>query len=163
MNIDGFITSATVLMAGKFLITTSAVTGITVFLYFLHASHPSAIRLITNDIESFIVTSMPYIVNFLICWYLSIAFERLIMSSRLIVEITLKYYLESKIILNVTAFVTKHYMFWIRSSCLRVMLFVSHLILVATSEVMSHEKYDQTTMQYTLILFFGLTMLILVS
>lgn len=162
MNIDGFVTSATVLVAGELLIITSAVTGITVFLYFLHASHPSAIRLITNDVGWFIVSSVPYIINFLVCWYLSLTFGRLIMSSSFIMETTSKYYLESKIILNFTAFITKYYMFWTESNCFQIVLFVSHLILVATSEVMSYEKYEHTAIHYTLILLFCLTMLILV-
>lgn len=162
MNTDGFVTPATVLMTGELLITMSAVTGITVFLYFLHASHPSAIRLISNDIVCFVGASVPYIINFLVCWYLSLAFGRLIMSNSLIMETTSKYYLESKIILNINAFITKHYMFWTESNCFRIVLFISHLILVAMSEVMSHEKYEHTTIHYTLILLFCLTVLILV-
>lgn len=159
---DKVLTSRTILFAGELLVCTSMVAGITVLLYFLLARHPRAIRLVTANVWSFATHAGPYAINFMVCWHLLLALERLILSTR-IVELTSRYYLTSKITLNVAAFVIKHHLFWTRSNCFyKVMLFVSHLVLMATSEAMCYEKYEKTTIQVAMLLLLCLTTLILV-
>lgn len=162
MVVNGAVTPRTVLMAGEFLVAASAVIAATVLVHFACGRRPRALRLITDDFRSFANDSVPYIINFSVCWYLSAAFEKSITSSRLVVETTSAYYLPCKLLLNVTAFVTKRYMFTTRSSHYRTALFVANIALVAASDAMCHEKYDQTATRVTLTLLFWLTVLILV-
>lgn len=162
MNLDGTITSQSVLVVGETLVFSSIATGITVLLYFLHARRSQAIRLITGDVWLFARNSVPYIVNFLACWCLSLALEKLLVSSRIIMDVTSQNYLASKVILNVSAVVTKHYLFYTQSGFLKTLLFVGHLILVAASDAMGHDKYEQVTINVSVMLLFWLTMLILV-
>lgn len=164
MNINGeFLTYNTILMIGEFLVFLSTVTGITILLYvFVNVSRPRAIQLITNDFWFFAKKSIPYIISFMLCQHLSIEFENIITSHHLIGEITSKYYLSSKVILNGAAFVSKHYLFCVKSNRSRVMLFVGYLILVATSETMCQEKYERTAVNISTILLFLLTILIMV-
>ncbi|XP_060844009.1 uncharacterized protein LOC132923988 [Rhopalosiphum padi] len=157
------LTSRTILFAGELLVCTSMVTGITVLLYFLLARHPRAIRMVTANGWSFAVYVAPYAMNFMVCWHLLLAFERLILSTR-IIDFTSRYYVTSKVTLNVTAFVTKHHLFWTRSNYFyKAMLFVGHLVLVATSEAMCYEKYEKTTIHVAMLLLLCLTVLILIA
>lgn len=154
--------SRTILLAGELLVCMSMVAGITVLLYFLMARHPRAIRLVTANGWSFAMYAAPYAINFTLCWHLLLAFERLILSTR-IVDLTSRYYLTSKVTLNVAAFVIKYHLFWSRSNCFyKAMLFVSHLVLIATSEAMCYEKYEKTTIHVAMLLLLCLTTLILV-
>lgn len=162
MNIGGTITSHSVLVVGKTLVYSSMVTGITVLLYFLQARRLRAVRLITDDVGLFARNSMPYIINFLVCWYLSLVSGKLIASSHLIMDVTSQNFLASKIILIVTAVVTKHYLFCTQQVFLKILLFVGHLILVATSDAMTHDKYEQMTINVSVMLLFWLTVLVLV-
>lgn len=156
------LTSRTILFAGELLVCTSMVAGITVLLYFLLARRPRAIGLVTVNVWSFTKHAAPYAINFLVCWHLLLALERLILSTR-IVDLTSRYYLTSKITLNVTAFIIKHYLFWTRSNCFyKMMLFIAHLVLIAMSEAMCYEKYEKTTIQVAMLLLLCLTTLILV-
>lgn len=162
MQDDGFITPKTLLLAGQCLVDMSKVTGIFIFVYYLLAGQSRAIRLVIVDFWSFAKTALPYLISFLVCWYFLLTFEKMIISNRLIMGMTTKYFLASKIILNVSAVVFKHYLFGTRSNFFRVILFIGHLVLMATSEVMSHETYAQETLHIAVILLFWLTMLILV-
>lgn len=162
MIIDGTITSRSVLVVGETLVFSSMVTGITALLYFLQARRLQAVRLITDNVRLFARNSVPYIMNFLVCWYLSLALGKLIASSRLIMDVTSQNYLTSKVILIVTAVVTKHYLFYTQCVFLKNLLFVGHLILVATSDAMSHDKYEQVTINLSVVLLFWLTVLVLV-
>ncbi|XP_025203360.1 uncharacterized protein LOC112600380 [Melanaphis sacchari] len=157
------LTSRTILFAGELLVCTSMVTGITILLYFLLARRPRAIQLVTGDVRSFAVFVAPYVINFMVCWHLLLAFEKLIMSTR-IVNFTSQYYVTSKITLNFTAFAIKHHLFWTRSNYFyKLMLFVSHLVLVATSEAMCYEEYEKTTIHAAMLLLLCLTVLILIA
>lgn len=164
MDVDGdaVVTPRTVLMAGELLVAASASTAAAVLVYFACSGRPRALRSITDDFRSFANDCVPYIIGFSVCWYLSVAFEKSIASSRLVAVTTSEYYLPCKLLLNVTAFVTKHYLFSTRSSYHRTALFVANIALVATSEAMSHEKREQTATRVTRILLFWLTVLILV-
>lgn len=155
-------TSRIILFAGEILVCTSMAAGITILVYFLLGRRPRAIHLVTANISSFAMYVAPYAINFMVCWHLLLAFERLILSTN-IVNLTSQYYLTSKLTLNVTAFVIKNHLFWTRSNCFyRAMLFISHLVLVATSEAMCYEKYENTTIHVAMLLLFCLTTLILV-
>lgn len=155
-------TARTILFAGEILVCTSMVAGITILLYFLVARSPRAIHLATANVSSFAMYVAPYAMNFTACWYLLLLFERLILSSNVVV-LTTQYYLSSKIILNVAAFVVKQHLFWTRSNCFyKAMLFIGHLVLVAASEAMCYEKYEKTTIQVSMLLLLCLTTLILV-
>ncbi|XP_015371819.1 PREDICTED: uncharacterized protein LOC107167331 [Diuraphis noxia] len=163
VTVDTVLTSRTILFAGELLVCTSMVAGITVLLYFLLARHPCAIQLVTANVWSFAMYAAPYAINFMVCWHLLLALERLILSTR-IVELTSRYYLTSKITLNVAAFVIKHHLFWTRSNLFyKEMLFISHLVLIATSEAMCYEKYEKTTIQVAILLLLCLTTLILMT
>jgi len=157
------LTSRTILFTGELLVCTSMVTGITVLLYFLLARRPRAIRLVTANGWSFAMHMAPYAINFMVCWHLLLAFERLILSTR-IVTFTSRHYITSKVTLNITAFVTKHHLFCTRWNFFyKAMLFVGHLVLVATSDVMCYEKYEKTTIHVAMLLLLCLTVLILVG
>ncbi|CAH1732406.1 uncharacterized protein LOC114129456 [Aphis gossypii] len=159
----GTLTSRTILFTGELLVCTSMVTGITVLLYFLLARRPRAIRLVTANGWSFAMHMAPYAINFMVCWHLLLAFERLILSTR-IVTFTSRHYITSKVTLNITAFVTKHHLFCTRSNFFyKAMLFVGHLVLVATSDVMCYEKYEKTTIHVAMLLLLCLTVLILIA
>jgi len=155
-------TSRTILFAGELLVCTSMVAGITILLYFLLGRRPRAIHLVTANVSSFAMYMAPYAIHFLVCWHLLLAFERLILSTN-IINLTSRYYVTSKLTLNVTAFVLKNHLFWTRSNYFyRAMLFIGHLVLVATSEAMCYEKYEKTTIYVAMLLLFCLTTLILV-
>jgi len=165
MDVNGaaIVTPETVLTTGNWLMAVSTVAGIIALVYFACARPNSrASWLIAGDFSSFVNDFVPYTINFLICWYLSFAFEKLVVSSRLVVEATSAYYLPSKFILNVAAFATKHYLFVTRSNHFRTALFFGNIALVATSEAMCYEKYGRTATNVTLALLFWLTVLILV-
>lgn len=162
MKIVGGVTSESVLEAGQFLVLSSMVTGITIFLYFLHTRHMQALRLVADHYWLFAKNAMPYITYLFVCWCLSLTFGKLIASSRLIMNITAQHYLMSKVILNVTAVVAKYHLFCTRRNSLKIVLFVGNLILMATSEAMSPCEYKHKTIKYTIALLLWLTVLILV-
>ncbi|XP_003241275.1 uncharacterized protein LOC100573408 [Acyrthosiphon pisum] len=157
-------TARTILFAGEILVCTSMVAGITILLYFLLARRPRAIHLVTANISSFAVYVAPYAMNFMACWYLLLLFERLMLSTHIVVDLTTRYHLASKITLNVAAFVIKQHLFWTRSNCFyKAMLFIGHLVLVAASEAMCYEKYEKTTIHVAMLLLLCLTTLILMA
>lgn len=153
-----------ILDVGDIFIITSMVTGITLFLYFLFIKRLfRSLLLITDDFRLFAKNSVPYIINYLLYWYLSLVFEKLILSNYLVTKITTKHYLISKVILGAFAIVTKYSLSNVESTCFRIVLFISHLIVTATSEAMSYKKYEPTAINVALILLFWMTVLILVS
>lgn len=168
VNDAAAIAARNVLMIGEIFMATSTVFGMIVFVYFAFGSrssrrHPRAFRSIVVDFRSFCNDGVPYAIDFVVCWYLSFAFEKLIASNRLVVETASKYYyLPSRFALNLFAFVTKHYLFWTQSDCFRIAMFVGNTALMAASEALCNEKHERTATNATLILLFWLTVLILV-
>lgn len=160
-----FLTYNNILIVGEFLVFISTVTGMTILLYFfvnVSAIRPRAVRLITGDFWFFTKRFVPYIISFMVCWYLSKEFVKFATSNRPIADITFKYFLASKIILNGNAIVSKYYLFCTRSNSSRVLFFLSYLILSSMSESMCHEKYEQMTENISTVLLLLLTILVLV-
>lgn len=163
--IEEFLTYNNILTVGKSLVFIATVTGMTILIYFFvndSVITPRAVRLITDNFWFFTRRSMPYIISFILCQYLSIEFEIFASSNRPIADITSKYYLKSKIILNGTAILSKHYLFCTRTNISRAFFFVSYLILTAISESMCDEKYVQKTTNISTVLLLLLTLLIMV-
>lgn len=157
-------TPETVLRAGELLVSAFVAAGVAVSVRFLHArGRPRAVQLITNDWLTFAAHSVPYLINFLVCWHLSLTFGRLAATNRMIADAASKHYVASKMALNVAAIATKNYLFYSRCRILRFCLLVGHLVLIAVSEAMCHEKYARTAVDATLVLLFWLTILVLVS
>lgn len=151
-----------ILLAGEIFVTTSTVAGITILVYFLCIKGPRAVHLITDDCWSFAKKVVPYSISFLVSWYLSLAFEKHISSSRLITRINSKHNLTVKVLLSVIAIVSKHYLFCVKSNCFRLILFVGNLMVAALLEVLGHNVYEWTAIHIALLLLFFLTVLILV-
>lgn len=158
------VTPDTVLRTGELLVSASAAAGVAATVRFLHArGRPRAVQLITNDWMTFASYSVPYLINFLVCWHLSLAFGRLAATNQMVADAASKHYVASKTALNLAAVVTKNYLFYARSRMLRLGLFVGHLVLVAVSEALCHEKYTRTSIDTTLAVLCWLTVLLLVS
>lgn len=164
---SGGLTPEVVLRAGEWLVSASTLAGLSVFLYFAFAAadawRPRTARLIADDPQSFAIGSVPYAVDFVVCWNVSLLLERLIVLWRPFVVVASRHYAATKIALNLAAVVTKHHLFGARSTFGRAMLFVSHLVLAAASEAMCGEKYERAAVDAALMLLFWLTVLILVS
>lgn len=157
-------TPETVLRGGELLVSAFVAAGVAVSVRFLHArGRTRAVQLITNDWLTFAAHSVPYLINFLVCWHLSLTFGRLAATNHVVADAASKHYVSSKMALNVAAIVTKNYLFYTRSRILRFSLFVGHLVLVALSEAMCYEKYARTAVDATLVLLFWLTILVLVG
>lgn len=164
MNTTEESTADFVLWTGELLVSVATVFGMAVFLrYMLSCPRPRAVCLITDDWLTFAAHLVPYALNFLVCWRLSLTFGRLAASSRLISNVASRHQVAFKTALNVAAAVTKYYLFCAPSRVFRAGLFVGHLGLAATAETMCIERYDRATVDATLALLFWLTALVLVT
>lgn len=163
---DGrIVTPSTMFVAGEGFVIMSYVTGLTLMLYCLCTRHDntSAIRLITRNVWSFAKNAMPYAINTLLCWYLSLMFTKIMASSGSVMGFTSEHYIVSKVALNFAAFIAKYYIYKVQSITVKITLFVSYLILIATSEAMCNKTSDQMTFNNAaVILLSWLTVLILV-
>lgn len=159
------VTPDAVLGAGRWLVSASALAGVTALLYFafVAAGRPRTAGLIADGWRTYVTHSVPYAMDFLVCWRLSQALERFFATCRPIAAVAAsRHFAGSKIALNVAAVVAKYYLFAARSAWVRAALFVGHLVLTAASEAMCREKYDRAAVNAALVLLFWLTVLILV-
>lgn len=166
MNTADASTADFVLWTGELLVSVATVLGTAVFLRYMFSclrDRPRAVCLITDDWLTFAAHLVPYALNFLVCWRLSLTFGRLAASSRLISNVASRHHVAFKTALNVAAAVTKYYLFCAPSRVFRAGLFVGHLGLAAAAEAMCNERYDRATVDATLALLFWLTALVLVT
>jgi hypothetical protein len=164
-NGRGIVTPNIVFAAGEGFVIISQATGITLMLFCLCTRHDaSVISLISRNVWSFAKNAVPYAINTLLCWYLSVMFTRIMASNDPIMGFTSEHYIASKVALNLVAFVAKYYIHKVQSITMKIALFVGYLILIATSEAMCNKTPDLITSNTTaVILLSWLSILILVT